>query len=76
MKRIVLSWAIVLAIPVLFASAVYAQTPASDDEPLTWTELEALLDNIPTSMSPTAIAVVCLRERKRWQSFAYSKASP
>ena len=47
MKRIVLSWAIVLAIPVLFASAVYAQTPASDDEPLTWTELEALLDEYP-----------------------------
>ena len=47
MQRIVISWLIVLAIPVLFASAVYAQTPASDDEPLTWTELEALLDDYP-----------------------------
>ena len=47
MKRIVISLAIVLMIPVLFASAVYAQTPASDDEPLTRTELEALLDEYP-----------------------------
>ena len=47
MQRIVISWLIVLAIPVLFASAVYAQTPTSDDEPLTWTELEALLDDYP-----------------------------
>ena len=47
MKRIVISLAIVLMIPVLFASAVYAQTPASDDEPLTRTELEDLLDEYP-----------------------------
>ena len=47
MKRIVISLAIVLMIPALFASAVYAQLPASDDEPQTRTELEALLDERP-----------------------------
>ncbi len=47
MKRIVILLAIVLMIPALFASAVYVQLPASDDEPRTRTELEALLDEHP-----------------------------
>lgn len=46
MKRIVISLAAVPAMLVLFTSVVQAQ--ATDGEPLTWTELEELLDGRPS----------------------------